>query len=155
MKLVLSVSAFGERAEGRCPWVWIDLSPTLAQKALRRIHTVRCAEANDDELIESHFTSGEGTFFNPWLAAAETEQEEEGVTIEHLLGAVGADTRGWAEVPQQFTVPEWAIVRMEATQMIVRADYVAFVGIPKGTGTFVATWELPVTVLKLAAQLPT
>lgn len=68
MKLVLSVSAFGERAEGRCPWVWIDLSPTLARKALRRIHTVRCAEANDDELVESRFISREATFFNPWLA---------------------------------------------------------------------------------------
>ncbi len=60
MKLVLSVSAFEERAEGRCPWVWIDLSPTLARKALRRIHTVRCAEANDDELIESRFISPRG-----------------------------------------------------------------------------------------------
>ena len=33
MKLVLSVSAIGEQAEGRCPWMWIDLSPPLAQKA--------------------------------------------------------------------------------------------------------------------------
>ena len=94
MNLALFVNAFGERAKGRCPGVWIDLSPTLARKALRRIHTVRCAEANDDELIESRFISREATFFNPWLAAAETEQEEEGVAIEHLLGAVGADTRG-------------------------------------------------------------
>jgi hypothetical protein len=29
--------------------------------------------------------------------------------IDHLLGAVGADTRGWAEVAQQFTVPQWAL----------------------------------------------
>jgi hypothetical protein len=43
---------------------------------------------------------------------------------------------------------------MEDTQMIVRPDNIAFVGIPKGTGTFVAAWELPVTVLELAPQLP-
>jgi hypothetical protein len=29
MKLVFSVSAIGEQAEGRCPWMWIDLSPPL------------------------------------------------------------------------------------------------------------------------------
>ena len=102
MNLALFVNAFGERAKGRCPGVWIDLSPTLARKALRRIHTVRCAEANDDELIESRFISREATIFNPWL----------------------------------------------------RADCLALVGLPKGTGTFVATWELSVTVLELAAQLP-
>lgn len=124
----------------------------MAQKALRRIRTVRCAEASDDELIESHFTSREGSFFNPWLAAAETEQEEEGIAIEHLLGAVGADGGG----PKSTGVhgSEWPIVRMEDTQMIVHPDSVAFVGIPKGTGTLVATWELPVTVLELAVQLP-
>jgi len=31
MKLVLSVSAIGEQVEGRCPWMWIDLSPPLAR----------------------------------------------------------------------------------------------------------------------------
>ena len=44
MKLVLSVSAIGEQAEGRCPWMWIDLSPPLAQRALERIDVFRFAE---------------------------------------------------------------------------------------------------------------
>jgi hypothetical protein len=48
MKLVLSVSAIGEQAEGRCPWMWIDLSPPLAQKALERIDVFRFAEEKDD-----------------------------------------------------------------------------------------------------------
>ena len=73
--------------------------------------------------------------------------------IEDLVGEVGADTRGWAEVPQQFTVSEWAIVPTEDTQMIVRAGSVAVVGVPKGTATSVGTWELPV-VLERAAQRP-
>ena len=52
MKLVLSVSAIGEQAEGRCPWMWIDLGPRLAQKALERIHVFRLAEEKDDDVIE-------------------------------------------------------------------------------------------------------
>lgn len=32
---------------------------------------------------------------------------------------------------------------MENTQVIVRGDSVASVGIPKRTGAFVGTWELP------------
>jgi len=75
MKLVLSVSAIGEQAEGRCPWIWIDLSPQLAQKALERIDVFRFAEEKDDDLIELYYVSLEATFFNPWLAAAETEKE--------------------------------------------------------------------------------
>jgi hypothetical protein len=41
MKLVLSVSAIGDQAEGRCSWMWIDLSPPPAQKALERIDVFR------------------------------------------------------------------------------------------------------------------
>jgi hypothetical protein len=78
MKLVLSVSAIGEQAEGRCPWMWIDLSPPLAQKALERIDFFRFAEEKDDDVIELYYVSLEATFFNPWLAAPETKQEEEG-----------------------------------------------------------------------------
>ena len=78
MKLVLSVSAIGEQAEGRCPWMWIDLSPPLAQKALERIDVFRFAEEKDDDVIELYYVSLEATFFNPWLAAPETKQEEMG-----------------------------------------------------------------------------
>jgi hypothetical protein len=62
--------------------------------------------------------------------------------------------QGRAEVPQQFTVPERAIVRMEDTQMIVRADSVALRWRSERHRASVATWELSVTVLELAAQLP-
>ena len=79
MKLVLSVSAIGEQAEGRCPWMWIDLSPPLAQRALERIDVFRFAEEKDDDVIELYYVSLEVTFFNPWLAAPETEQEAEPV----------------------------------------------------------------------------
>jgi hypothetical protein len=85
MKLVLSVSAIGEQAEGRCPWMWIDLGPRLAQKALERIDVFRLAEEKDDDVIELYYMSLEGIFFNPWLAAVETEQEGEGIAIESLL----------------------------------------------------------------------
>ena len=65
MKLVLSVSAIGEQAEGRCPWMWIDLSPPLAQRALERIDVFRLAEEKDDDVIELYYVSLEATFFNP------------------------------------------------------------------------------------------
>jgi hypothetical protein len=110
MKLVLSVSAIGEQAEGRCPWMWIDLSPTLAQKALERIGVFRLAEEKDDDVIELYYVSLEATFFNPWLAAAETEQEDEGIAIEDLLEQLCADDRERAEVPDVLTIPEWATV---------------------------------------------
>jgi len=61
MKLVLSVSAIGEQAEGRCPWMWIDLSPPLAQKALERIDVFRFAEEKDDDVIELYYVSLEAT----------------------------------------------------------------------------------------------
>ena len=63
MKLVLSVSAIGEQAEGR--WMWIDLTPPLAQKALERIDVFRFAEEKDDDVIELYYVSLEATFFNP------------------------------------------------------------------------------------------
>ena len=99
MKLVLSVSAIGEQAEGRCPWMWIDLSPPLAQKALERIDVFRFAEEKDDDLIELYYVSLEATFFNPWLAAPETKQEEEGIAIEDLLEQLCADDRNGRRFP--------------------------------------------------------
>ena len=154
MKLVLSVSAIGEQAEGRCPWMWIDLSPRLAQKALERVDVFRLAEAKDDDVIELYYVSLEGIFFNPWLAAVETEQEGEGIAIESLLEQRCADAREWTEVPDEFTIPEWAMVRMEESQMIVRKNGVAFVASPRGTAAFVGTAEVPLAVLQRASEQP-
>src|ERR1019366_2834608 len=106
MKLVLSVSAIGEQAEGRCPWMWIDLSAPLAQKALERIDVFRFAEEKDDDAIELYYVSPEATFFNPWLAAPETKQEEGRIAIEDLLEQLCADDRDWAEGPDALTIPE-------------------------------------------------
>ena len=78
MKLVLSVSAIGEQAEGRCPWMWIDLSPPLAQKALERIDVFRFAEEKDDDVIELYYVSLEATFFNPWLARPKQNRKMRG-----------------------------------------------------------------------------
>jgi len=152
MKLVLSVSAIGEQAEGRCPWMWIDLSPPLAQKALERIAVFRFAEKKDDDVIELYYVSLEATFFNPWLAAPETKQEEEGIAIEDLLEQLCADDRDWA--PDELTIPEWAMVRIEESQMIVRKNGVAFVASPRGTAAFVGTGEVPMEVLWRASEQP-
>ena len=154
MKLVLSVSAIGEQAEGRCPWMWIDLSPPLAQKALERIDVFRFAEEKDDDVIELYYVSLEATFFNPWLAAAETEQEDEGIAIEDLLEQLCADDLEWAEVSDELTIPEWATVRIEESQMIVRKNGVAFVASPRGTAAFVGTGEVPMEVLQRASEQP-
>lgn len=154
MKLVLSVSAIGDQAEGRCPWMWIDLGPRLAQKALERIDVFRLAEEKDDDVIELYYVSLEGIFFNPWLAAVETEQEREGIAIETLLEQRCADAREWTEVPDELTIPEWAMVRTEGSQMIVRKYGVAFVASPRGTAAFVGTAEVPLEVLQRASKRP-
>ena len=73
-------------------------------------------------MIELYYVSLEATFFNPWLAAAETEQEAEGIAIDTLLEQFCADDRDWAEVPDELTIPEWAMVRIHESQMIVRKN---------------------------------
>src|SRR5260370_10566445 len=113
MKLVLSVSVIGEQAEGRCPWMGIDLSPPLAQKALERIDVFRLAEEKDDDVIELHYLSLEAIFFNPWLAAPETKQEEERIAIEDLLEQLCADDGVWAEAPDALTIPAAATMRIQ------------------------------------------
>lgn len=154
MKLVLSVSAIGEQAEGRCPWMWIDLGPRLAQKALERIDFFRLAEEKDDDVIELYYVSLEAIFFNPWLAAVETEQEGERIAIESVLEQRCADAREWTEVPDELTIPEWAMVCTEESQMIVRKNGVAFVASPRGTAAFVGTAEVPLEVLQRASEQP-
>jgi hypothetical protein len=154
MKLVLAVSAIGEQAEGRCPWMWINLGPRLAQRALERIEVFRLAEQKDDDVIELYYASLEGIFFNPRLAAVETEQEGEGIAIESLLEQRCADAREWTEVPDELTIPEWATVRTEESQMIVRKNGIAFVASPRGTAAFVGTGEVPMEVLRRASEQP-
>ena len=97
----------------------------------------------DDDVIELYYVSLDGIFFNPWLAAVETEQEGEGIAIESLLEQRCADAREWTEVPDELTIPEWAMVRTEESQMIVRRNGVAFVASPRGTAAFVGTGEVP------------
>jgi hypothetical protein len=157
MKLVLSVNAIGEQAEGRCPWMWIDLSPPLARR--RRWSgrwsglTSSGPPREDEDVIELYCVSLEGTFFNPWLAAPEARQEEEGIAIEDLLEQLCADDRDSA-VPDELSIPEWATVRIDESQMIVLKDGVAFVASPRGAAAFVGTGEVPMEVLERASEQP-
>ena len=50
--------------------------------------------------------------------------------------------------------PEWARVRIEESQMIVRKNGVAFVASPRGTAAFVGTGEVPMEVLQRASEQP-
>ena len=112
------------------------------------------AEEKDDDVIELYYVSLEATFFNPWLAAPETKQEEEGIAIEDLLEQLCTDNRDWTEVPDELTIPEWATVRIEESQMIVRKNGVAFVASPRGTAAFVGTGEVLMEALQRASEQP-
>jgi hypothetical protein len=101
------------------------------------------AEERDDDVIEPYYVSLEATFFNPWLAAPETKQEEDGIAIEDFPEQLCADDRDWAEIPDELTIPEWATVRIEESQMIGRKNGVAFVASPRSTAAFVGTGEVP------------
>ena len=154
MTLILSVSAIGEQAEGRCPWMWIDLSPPLAQKALERIDVLRFAEEKDDDVIELYYVSLEATSSTRGSRRPKLNRKRRGVAIEDLLEQLCANDRDWAEVPDELTIPEWATVRIEESQMIVRKNGVAFVASPRGTAAFVGTGEVPMEVLQRASEQP-
>src|SRR6202171_2350860 len=115
---------------------------------------VRWAEEKDEAVMHLYYASLEATFFNPWLAAPETKQEEEGIAIEDLLEQLCADHRDWAEVPDELTIPEWATVRIEESQMIVRKNGVAFVASPGGTAAFVGAGDGPMDVRQRASEHP-
>jgi hypothetical protein len=61
---------------------------------------------------------------------------------------------GNGRIPDKLTIPEWATVRIEESQMIVRKNGVAFVASPRGTAAFVGTGELPMEVLQRASEQP-
>ena len=71
-----------------------------------RIFFTMCTFHRSEQFVQSPFVEPiRGELLH---TAVETEQEGEGIAIESLLEQRCADAREWTEVPEEFTIPEWA-----------------------------------------------
>ena len=132
----------------------IDLTPQLAELALRRIASLGERQAQDRDADEVYYWNYDAVFFDPFLGSGyEGAPEDPSATAERLLDRLDKEQKGFVEVDSLFVVPEHQLAAIERSEMVVRKEAVAFIAIPKHGSFYVETVEVPSEVLRRAAKL--
>ncbi len=153
MKFVLKVSSSNEYCDGDCEFAVVELSPELASLSLRRIAALQEQKHLDPDIDEVYYWANYAQYFSPWLnlASAEKEAEAASLALADTLDELQIQEKELAAVSETLQVPPSQISRVECQRMIVRADSIAFVAIPKHASFYVETTEMPLAVLERAA----
>ena len=151
MKVVLRVSSNNEHCDGGCELALVDLSPELADLALRRIAVLREQKFLDPDVDETYYWAHVVEYFSPWVSLASTKKEvEPAVEVANVLDEFGVEENEVLMVPESFWVPSCLVAAVECRQMIVRADCIAFTAIPKHASFHVQTVEIALGTLEAA-----
>ncbi len=154
MKMVMNVSSRNENDDGGCVLACIDLTPQLAELALRRVETLAELLARDRDADEIYYWNYDAVFFDPFLGPGGGPEGASTAANEQLLDRLEKAANDFVEVDGAFHILTGQIAAIECGQMIVRKEGVAFVAIPKHASFYVETAEVPAEVLRRAAKLP-
>ena len=153
MKIVMNVSSRNENDDGGCVLACIDLTPQLAELALRRSETLGELQARDQEADEIYFWNHDAVFFDPFLDVHGGNSEDASAAGERLLDRLTEAGNDLVEVDKAFRVPDNQVARVECGQMVVRREGVTFIAIPKHASFYVETAEISCEVLRRVASL--
>jgi len=154
VRVVLKVTSSNENYNGGCEYALLDLTPDLASLALRRIAVLKEQRNLDPDIDETYcWTYFVDCYFNPWAESAEDVKEGEGTNsaVGDTLDDLKIEDNGVVSVPETFHVAPSQYAAVESEQMVVRADAIAFMAIPKHCSVRVQTAEIPITMLETAA----
>ena len=155
MKLAMNVSSRNENDDGGSVLACIDLTPRLAELALRRIDSLGELQAQDRDADEVYYWNYDAVFFDPFLGPGYEGEPEDpwALSGERLLDRLEKEQKGFVEVDSLFVVPEHQLAAIDCSEMVVREEAVAFIAIPKHGSFYVETVEVPSEVLRRAAKL--
>ena len=155
MKLILRVSSSNECCDGGCEYAAVDLTPELANVALRRIQVLKEHKKSDELVYETYFWDFNAEYFS--LRADFTNLPEKVktaiLTVAKIVEALAVDNNELVTAPDDFEIVEAQIGAVECGQMIVREEGIAFLAIPKHCEFYVTTAEISVRVLHEAAGI--
>ena len=108
MKLAMNVSSRNENDDGGCVLACIDLTPRLAELALRRIASLGERQAQDRDADEVYYWNYDAVLFDPFLGPGHEGAPEDpwALTGERLLDRLEKEQKGFVEVDSLFVVPE-------------------------------------------------
>jgi len=149
----LKVTSNNGNYNGGCEYALLDLTPDLASLALRRIAVLKEQRNLDPDIDETYYWAYfVDCYFDPWAESAEDVKEGEGTNsaVGDTLDELKIEDNGVVSVSENFHVApsQYAV---ECERMVVRADAIAFMAIPKHCSVRVQTAEIPITMLETAA----
>jgi len=150
MRIVLKVWSSNPESNGGCDFALVEVTPELAALALRRIAAVREQKALDPAVDETYCWDSAAQFFSPWAdVGCQTEEAKAAcLELEEELDSLQIDRREMVAAPDNISVRESQVARVECMQMVVREESIAFTAIPKHTDFYVTTARIPKEILE-------
>jgi hypothetical protein len=142
-----------------CDYAVVEISEDFAKVMLRRIGVLSEQKVLDPAVCETYYWDSSPQYFSPWIdRACESQPREVQATcieLDNTLADLEVDTCEVVTAPDDFRVLDSQIAAVECSQMIVRDGGIAFTAIPKHTGIYLTTAEIPKQVLESALTTAT
>jgi hypothetical protein len=135
-----------------CDYAVVEISEDFAKVMLRRIGVLNEQKVLDPAVCETYYWDSSPQYFSPWINRGSESQPREGqatcIELDDTLADLEVDTSEVVTAPDDFRVLDSQIAAVECSQMIVRDGAIAFTAIPKHTGIYLTTAEIPKQVLE-------
>jgi hypothetical protein len=150
VRVILKVWSSNPENNGGCDFAAVELTPELSRLALRRIAVLGEQRGVDPAVCETSYWASDAEYFSPWLSLPDQSDEVKAacLELEEALECLQIDRHEIVSVPDDFSIPQSQIARVECAQMVVREDSIVFTAIPKHTDFHVTTAEIPKEVLE-------
>ena len=122
---------------------------------MRRIQVLKDHKKVDELIYETYYWDFHAEYFSPRadFSGVPENVKTAMLAVGEILEALGVEKQEVVRVPDDFHAVEQQIAAVECGQVIVRADSIAFLAIPKHCDFYVTTAEIPVLALESAAGI--
>jgi hypothetical protein len=137
VRIVLKVYSTNPEYSDKCDFALLDLTQEFLAVALSRIDALQAQQANDPETYETYYWCNRAEYFglSPALDLMPQDLEQQTTSLIETLEEFASDDSEIHLLAENASIPENLLARVECQQMIVRANSIAFIAIPKHTAS--------------------
>lgn len=141
MRIAMRVFSTDTDYNADCDYCVVDVTKELAQSILARRKVLLMAKGGDKDLYEIYYWGGTQEFYSYGDGDFDF-QKQEFKDLERVF-----EDNSFSELPDNFELPKEA-ERTECDQMVISADGVQWVSIPKHCSIYVTSVEIPYSLIE-------
>jgi hypothetical protein len=148
VRIVLKVYSTNPEYSAGCDFALLDLTREFVKLALSRMDALEGQQRIDPDTYETYYWCSHAEYLGLSPTLDLMPRSPEDTSLRETLEEFDSDDSETCLLAEDTCIPENLVARAECQQMIVRANSIAFIAIPKHTDFYITSAELHKSVLE-------